>query len=312
MKIMVTGGAGFIGSHIVDAFVELGNDVVVLDNLSTGLKENINSEARFYKADICDENAVAEVVSREKPHIVSHQAAQIDVRKSVEDPIYDARANIIGSLNVITSASRFGVKKIIYASTAAVYGEPLSFPVNESSPICPISPYGISKHTVEHYLQSYSLDHGLKYTVLRYSNVFGPRQDPKGEAGVIAIFTQALLEGRTPTIFGDGEQTRDYLFVEDVARGNALAASAGDNCILNLGTATEITVNKLFSVMKKAADSTLTPVYKPRRSGEIDCMRLDASRARQELQWEPKVDFEDGISRTIEYYRGKREGRLRN
>ncbi len=219
-KILVTGGAGFIGSNVVDALLDNEHEVVVLDDLSTGFSENINPKVTFYNTDIRDEDKVRKIFESEKPDFVNHHAAQMDVRKSVQDPIFDAQCNILGSLNLILQSIRVGVQKFIYISTGgAVYGEPQYLPVDEQHPINPISQYGISKHTVEHYLYSYNVNYGLKYTVLRYPNVYGPRQNPHGEAGVIAIFTQKMLDNQQPTIFGDGSQTRDYTFVEDIVDG---------------------------------------------------------------------------------------------
>jgi UDP-glucose 4-epimerase len=223
MKILVTGGAGFIGSHVVDAYLELGHEVVVVDNLSSGSIENLNPKAKFYKMDIRDSD-IEDLFKNEKPDIVNHHAAQMDVRKSVEDPIYDADVNIIGSLNLLQNCIRYGVKKFIFASTGgAIYGEQDYFPADEEHPTRPLSPYGVAKLTVEKYLYFYKEVHGLNYVVLRYANIYGPRQNPHGEAGVVAIFTSKMLKGEQPVINGDGFQTRDYTFVGDVVRANVLA-----------------------------------------------------------------------------------------
>jgi len=303
MSILVTGGAGFIGSNIVDVLIERGYQVAVLDDLSTGFRENINPKAKFYEASVCDGRAVAGVFEQEKPDFVSHQAAQIDVRKSVDDPVFDADVNIVGGLNIITNAAKSGVKKIVYASTVAVYGEPQSLPVAESHQIEPTSPYGISKHTVERYLCLYSVLYGLKFTALRYPNVYGPRQNPHGEAGVVAIFVNRLLEGEQPTIYGDGEQTRDYAHVYDVVEANISALTRGDNKAYNIGTGIETSVNETFLRISKALRSDLTALHAQERAGEIRRMVLDASRARTELGWTPKFNFEDGVSQTAQYYR---------
>ncbi|MGB2885793.1 MAG: NAD-dependent epimerase/dehydratase family protein, partial [Dehalococcoidia bacterium] len=231
MKILFTGGAGFIGSNVVDALIDLGHEVVVVDNLSTGFRQNINPNAKFYQLSIRDKE-LSEVFEREKPELVNHHAAQIDVRKSADDPISDAEDNILGSLNLITNCVQFGVKRVIYASTGgAIYGEAQYLPADENHPVNPISQYGISKHTVEHYLYLYSTLYELDYVILRYANVYGPRQNPFGEAGVVAIFATQMLTGKQPTIFGPGDKTRDYIHVSDVTEANILALDRGKNTI---------------------------------------------------------------------------------
>jgi len=269
MRILVTGGAGFIGSHVVDRYVADGHHVAIIDNLSTGFEENINPQAVFYKVDITDQQAVAEVFEKERPEIVNHHAAQMDVRRSVADPAFDAVTNIVGSIHLIENAVRTNVSKFIYASTGgAVYGEPRYLPADEDHPINPLSQYGISKHTVEHYLQLYQVNDGLTYTVLRYGNVYGPRQNPHGEAGVNAIFAGLMLAGKQPTIFGDGSKTRDYVYVSDVV-----------------------------------------PIYGQERKGEIRHSALDITKARRKLGWEPKVPFAEGSRLTVEAVRAQRGGR---
>ncbi len=223
-RVLVTGGAGFIGSHVVDRLVAAGHDVAVVDNLATGRRANLNPAARFYELDIRDP-ALGTVVERERPAVISHHAAQVDVRRSTADPLYDADVNILGSLNVLKVAVEHGVRKVIYISTGgAVYGEPEYLPVDEDHPIHPLCEYGASKHAVEHYLYMYAENYDLDYTVLRYPNVYGPRQDPHGEAGVVAIFSQKMLKGETCTINGDGTQERDFLYVADCARANETGA----------------------------------------------------------------------------------------
>jgi UDP-glucose 4-epimerase len=303
MKILVTGGAGFIGSNVVDSFIARGHEVVVVDDLSTGFHDNLNSDATFYQIDIRHSD-LAEVFDREKPEVVNHHAAQIDVRKSVADPLFDAQVNVLGSLNLIQQCVLHGVKKIIYASTGgAVYGEPEYLPADERHPVRPLCQYGITKHTVEHYLYLYGHNYGLNYTILRYPNVYGPRQDPHGEAGVVAIFTDALFDGRRPTIFGDGSHTRDYVFVGDIVAANLLAIHKGDGQILNLGWGREVSVNEILASLKKHLDSDLDPIYQPERLGEIHRICLDSSRASKVLGWEPRVDLDEGIRRTVSYYR---------
>ncbi len=305
-KVLVTGGAGFIGSNVVDRLLKEGYSVVVLDNLSTGLKENINPDAKFYLADICDREKVKEIFEVEKPDYVSHHAAQIDVRKSVSNPIFDLKSNVIGSINLIEEALANGVKKFIYISTGgAIYGEPDSLPVDETYPVNPLSPYGVSKHAVEHYLYLYSHNAGLKYTVLRYANVYGPRQNPHGEAGVVAIFTGKMLQGESPTIFGTGKQTRDYVYVEDVASANILCMEKGNGEIYNLGTGRETSVVELFKLLKRIIGFNKPPLYADAKTGEVERISLDAGKAGQEINWKPDHTLEEGFEKTVMYYKKK-------
>ncbi len=305
MKIMVTGGAGFIGSHIVDALTCQGHRVVVVDNLSTGFAENVNPAATFYKMSICDPG-LAEVFELEKPEIVSHQAAQMVITKSVAEPLFDARENILGSLNVIINCAACGVKKIIYASSGgAVYGEPEYLPADEKHPINPGSQYGVSKHTVEHYLYLYGLGYGLNYVVLRYSNVYGPRQSPGGEAGVVAIFTTQMLKGEQPTIFGPGDKTRDYIHVSDVARANMLAIECGNNAIYNIGTGVETSDRQLFDALAGILNYLGEPKHEPVRTGEIYHSCLDVTRVQEELGWQPQLSLEAGLLQTVDLFRSR-------
>ena len=305
-KILVTGGAGFIGSNVVDALIDNEHEVVVMDNLSTGFQKNVNPKATFYNVDICDADKVQQIFKLEKPEFVNHHAAQIDVRRSTREPTFDAECNIIGSLNLIMQSVATGVKKFVYASTGgAIYGEPKYLPVDENHSINPISQYGISKHAVEHYLYLYFVNHGLRYAVLRYANVYGPRQDPHGEAGVIAIFTQKMLSNQQPTIFGDGSQTRDYTFVSDIVEANILGLEKGDNAIYNIGTGIQISVQQIFDVLKTILNQEARekPIYGDERIGEIQHICLDATKAEKELGWIPKIDFHQGLEQTVEYYR---------
>jgi UDP-glucose 4-epimerase len=303
VKILVTGGAGFIGSHIVDALVELGHEVAVVDNLATGFERNINPRARFYRLSISDRE-LAEVFERERPQIVNHQAAQTVVTRSVAEPIFDAEQNILGSLNVILNCLKFGVDKIVYASSGgAVYGEPEYRPVDESHPVNALSQYGISKHTVEHYLQLYNMEHGLNYAVLRYANVYGPRQNPQGEAGVVAIFAGKMLRGEQPTIFGQGDKTRDYISVGDVVAANILAMQSGRNEIYNIGTGIETSDQEMFDALAELLGYKGAPHYAPMRKGEVLRICLDCSRAERELGWQPRLSLREGLSRAIDYYR---------
>lgn len=303
-KILVTGGAGFIGSHVVDLFVSQGFEVVIVDDLSTGRTSNLNPAAKFYQIDIRSPR-LREVFEAEKPDYVSHHAAQMDVRRSVAQPIFDADINILGSINLLETAKDFQVKRLVYISTGgAVYGEPESLPCDESHPINPICQYGASKHTVEHYLYMYHVNYGLKYTVLRYPNVFGPRQDPHGEAGVVAIFTGRMLAGEPITINGDGEQTRDFVYVGDCARANLLALTIDhEPGIYNLGWGRPTSINDISSVLVNITSYDLPIQYGPAKVGETRHIYLNASKIKRELGWEPTVTLEEGLEKTVEYFR---------
>ena len=304
MRILVTGGAGFIGSNVADRMLALGHEVAVLDNLSTGRRENVGPGVRFYATDLADSAAVDACIAEFRPEVVDHHAAQIDVRRSVEDARFDATINILGSLSLLESCRRHGVRKLVYASTGgALYGEGRTLPANEDHPVNPESPYGASKHTVEHYLFIWKLLHGLDYTVLRYPNVYGPRQNPHGEAGVNAIFIGLMLEGRRPRIFGDGEQVRDYLFVDDVVEANVLALEHGSGEIVNLGTGIGTSFNDIFRELKRQLGFEGEPIYEAPRPGEIQRIYLDAARARRVLGWAPRTSFAEGLKRTIEWSR---------
>ncbi|MGR3292669.1 MAG: NAD-dependent epimerase/dehydratase family protein [Candidatus Scalindua sp.] len=311
MKILVTGGAGFIASNLVDNLISQEHDVVVIDNLTTGKEENINSKATFYKEDIGNTESLEKIFAEEKPDIVNHHAAQVDLRRSVRDPLYDAQVNIMGSLNLINVSSSYNVKKFIYASTGgAVYGEPKYLPVDEKHTIDPQSQYGVSKHTVEHYLFVFKQTHNLPYTVLRYPNVYGPRQDPHGEAGVVAIFTEQMLDGKQPTIFGDGAKTRDYVYVGDLVNANMMAmfnpAELDGGCY-NLGWGKEIKDIEVFEAVRDALGLSVEPIFDEKRPGEIDRICLNNTKAKKELNWSPKVEFQEGIKLTTEFYKERRQ-----
>jgi len=307
MRILVTGGAGFIGSHVADRFVALGHEVAVFDNLSTGFREFVNPEARFYHADLADPDAVEACIGEFRPEVVDHHAAQIDVRQSVTHPRHDARVNILGSLSLLESCTRHRVRKVLYASTGgALYGEGRALPATEDHPVNPEAPYGASKHTVEHYLYIWKLLHGLDYTVLRYPNVYGPRQNPHGEAGVNAIFIGLMLAGQRPRIFGSGEQLRDYLYVDDVVEANQRALDWGSGAMVNLGRGVGVSVNDIFRELKALLGFEGDPIYEPPRPGEIQRIYLDASRARELLGWESRVSFSEGLRRTVEWVRNQR------
>lgn len=304
MRILVTGGAGFIGSHVVDAYIEAGHDVIVVDDLSTGKRENVHPEARFYHVDIRDEEKMGEIFAQERPDVVSHQAALANVRESMEVPVRYASVNILGSLVVYELARHYGVRKVIYASTGgAVYGEPEFLPVTEDHPINPLDPYGASKHAVEHYCYLYKHNYGLDYTVLRYPNVYGPRQDPLGEAGVVAIFTGRMLAGDVCIINGSGEQQRDFVYVGDVARANVLALERGSGGIYNLGWGRGTDINTIFCQLAQVVGYTRDPVHGPPKQGEVFRIYLDAEKARRELGWEPTVSLEVGLRLTVDYFR---------
>jgi UDP-glucose 4-epimerase len=304
MKILVTGGAGFIGSHLVDRLVLEGHEVAVVDNLSTGKRRNLNRGAQFYKMDI-QSKGLERVFRNERPSLLMHLAAQMDVRRSVEDPVFDAQVNILGTLNLLEQAVAHGTRKAIFASSGgAIYGEQDVFPAPESHPTRPLSPYGISKLTGEHYLAYYQRVSGLQYVSLRYSNVYGPRQDPEGEAGVVAIFTRKMLAGEQAVINGNGRQTRDFVYVEDVVEANLAAMGREVQGIFNVGVSVETSINDLFRVLADITKSGCKEVHGPAKKGEQARSVIDASRIRQELGWEPKVLLRDGLERTVEYFRG--------
>jgi UDP-glucose 4-epimerase len=302
MKALVTGGAGFIGSHLVDALIKRGDAVVVVDNLSTGRPENLNPAATFYQADICS-SELERIFEKERPEIVNHQAAQTVIQKAMEDPVFDARQNILGSLNLISQCLRFKVKRVAYASSAGVYGEPKRLPVDESHAVTPISYYGISKHTVEHYLHVSHLETSLSYVVLRYANVYGPRQSPKGEAGVVAIFTRQMLQGERPTIFGKGDKTRDYIYVADVVTANLLAMEKSVSGVYNVGTGVETSDREMFDLVAELTGYEADPHYAGVRKGEIYRSCLDSGKARKEIGWQPRLALREGLAETVDYYR---------
>ncbi len=305
MNILVTGGAGFIGSHVVDSYIELGHNVIVVDNLSTGFIENVNPKAKFYQIDIRDEK-IEEIFKSERIDIVNHHAAQMDVRKSVEDPIYDADVNIIGSLNLLQLCVKYGVKKFIFASTGgAIYGEQDYFPADEEHPTRPLSPYGVAKLTVEKYLYFYKEVHGLSYVVLRYANIYGPRQNPHGEAGVVAIFTSKMLKGEQPIINGDGLQTRDYTYVGDVVRANVLALNYDKSDVFNIGTGIETDVNTLFHKLRNLIGANCDEIHGPAKPGEQRRSVISYEKINKVLGWKPEVSLDEGLRLTVEFFKNK-------
>jgi UDP-glucose 4-epimerase len=304
MRILVTGGAGFIGSNVADRFLALGHTVAVFDDLSSGLREYVAEAARFYEADLRDAAAVDAAFASFRPEIVVHHAAQIDVRHSVTDPAFDAETNIVAGIRMLDSCVRHGVKKLVYASTGgALYGEGKQLPATEDHPIAPEAPYGASKYAFEHYVRLYRTLKGLDATVLRYPNVFGPRQNPHGEAGVNAIFIGLMVEGKAPTIFGDGEAVRDYVYVDDVVAANVLALEHGSGETVNLGWGRPISVNDIFTTLRSLLEFEGEAVHAAPRPGEVQRIYLDATRAKRVLGWEPKVPFEEGLARTVAWYK---------
>jgi UDP-glucose 4-epimerase len=302
-KVLVTGGAGFIASHIVDALIGLGYEVVVVDDLSRGTANNVNPKAKFYKIDIRDKN-LDEIFAKERPQIVSHHAARTSVTHSISAPGDDADVNILGSLNLFQNCAKWGVKKIIYASSGgAIYGEPIYLPCDESHPIAPLSPYGVSKYAVELYLQSYSNNFGINHTILRYANVYGPRQFSTGEAAVVAKFSHAMINGAEISINGNGEQERDFVYVGDIVRANLLALKQAQNGFYNLGTGKTVSVNQIFNILKSLVGYNRVPSYLPAIKGEIFKTSLTATKAKKEMGWVPETDFTKGLELTANYYK---------
>ncbi|HLL52468.1 MAG TPA: NAD-dependent epimerase/dehydratase family protein [Myxococcaceae bacterium] len=305
MKVLVTGGAGFIGSHVCDEFVRGGHEVIALDNLSSGKKENLDPKVRLAQLDIRSPEA-AELIRAEKPQVICHLAAQMDVRRSVEDPRFDAEANILGFLNLLEAARQSEVKKVIFSSTGgAIYGEQDVFPAPESHPTRPVSPYGVSKASGELYLGYYKAQYGLNYIALRYANVYGPRQNPHGEAGVVAIFSQRIASGQTCTIFGKGTQTRDFVYGPDVARANYLAFQSDYVGAVNIGTGIETDINELYRLLAEAAGSPLKAIHAPGKPGEQMRSCIDHTLAKKVLGWEPRVAVREGLKQTLEYFRAR-------
>ncbi len=299
MRVLVTGGAGFIGSHIVDLFVAEGHRVVVVDNLVTGSARNLNPAAGWYEMDILSRD-LERVFRAERPEVVLHQAAQPAVKPSTDDPRYDAWVNVMGLINVLESCTEAGVRKIVFASSGATYGNPDYLPIDEQHPQRPESPYGITKLIAEHYLKYYALDRNLQFTALRYGNVYGPRQDSHGEAGVVAIFARQLLTGETPIIHWDGEQVRDYIYVGDVARANLQAATRGDGQCICVGTGVGTSVNQLYRAICDVTGAWVPPKRAPRRPGDLRAAYFDVRRARAELDWQPAVSLHEGLQATVD------------
>jgi len=302
-KVLITGGAGFIASQIADALIEQGREVVIVDDLSHGSITNINPKAKFYKVDIRDQN-LNEIFAKERPQIVNHHAARTSVTHSLSKPTDDAEVNILGALNLLQNCVKWGIKKIIYASSGgAIYGEPVYLPCDESHPIAPLSPYGVSKYAVELYINSYLNNFGLNHTILRYANVYGPRQISTGEAAVVAKFAHQMLMGNDISINGNGEQARDFVYVGDIVRANIMAMEQTKNEVYNLGTGKTISVNQIFSLLKSMIGYNREPRYLPAIKGEIFNTSLNAAKAKKELEWVAETNFNDGLKATVDFYK---------
>ena len=306
-RVLVTGGAGFIGSWVVDAMVDAGHDVVALDNLSHGRRPNVSPRARLVEADLLSSDLDA-LFAEVRPQVISHHAAQASVPGSTADPVHDATLNVVGSVRLLEAARRAGVRKIVYAASGgSTYGVPQYVPIDEQHPIDPISPYAVSKHTVEHYLRTYQELHGLAFTSLRYANVYGPRQDPHGEAGVISIFANKMVKGETPTVHGDGLVERDFVYVGDVARANVLAVERGDAAMVNIGTGLGTTVLQVVAKLRELLDYRGEVIHGPPRLGDVPSVRLNPALAGEVLGWRPEVGWEDGIRAHVDWVRQRRD-----
>jgi len=303
MKILVTGGAGFIASHVSDAYIDAGHEVVIVDNLSTGRTEFVHEKAKFIEADITDKETIQRIIREEKPDVINHHAAHIQVGYSVENPQFDAENNVIGLLNVMEAAREVGVKKVIMAATGgAMYGNKQT-PFDETMKEQPLSPYGISKRAGELYLNYYHELYNIPFVSLRYSNVYGPRQNAHGESGVVAIFSEMIMAGKSPVINGDGTHTRDYVYVGDVVKANLLALDTDFVGELNIGTTTEISTNEVFDIVVRELGADVKKEYGPARPGEQVTSSLSYQKAKEVLKWEPEIGFEEGVKRVATWYR---------
>ncbi|MBI2591122.1 MAG: NAD-dependent epimerase/dehydratase family protein [Candidatus Brennerbacteria bacterium] len=300
-KILITGGAGFIASHITDKYINLGHRAVIIDNLATGFRRNINKKAKFYKADIRDKNAVEKIFKKERPEIVNHHAAIAEVVKSLRDPIPTYQTNVLGTANVLVAGGLVKIKKFIFSSTGgAIYGQPDKIPADEKTPAIPLSPYGLSKLLGEEMIKFYSRVYGFNYLIFRYPNVYGPRQNPKGEAGVVAIFGGLMKSGLQPKIYGNGTKTRDYVYIDDIVNANIITLKKCVNEIINLGSGQETSDKKIFNLTAKAVNFQGKPVFSPARKGEVYRIAISGEKAQKKLGWKAKTDVETGIKKTIE------------
>jgi len=301
MRISVTGGAGFIGSHVVDAYIEAGHEVFVIDNNLSGKENNINKNARYYEADICNREKIYEIFEKEMPQVITHHAAQISVAKSIENPDETMAVNVLGTTNLLHAAGEFGAERFIFASTGgAIYGNPENIFADERTPPNPLSPYGLSKFLAEESITSLSQTYGYPVVILRYANVYGPRQSAKGEAAVVPLFMELIKSDKQPMIYGDGSKTRDYVYVSDVVSANIHSLMKGDNEIINIGTGIQTTDKEVFDTIAELLGCEREPVYAPFREGEVMHIALDASFAKEILGWEPKVSFKEGIRKIFE------------
>jgi UDP-glucose 4-epimerase len=306
MRIIITGGAGFIASHVADAYIKAGHKVAIIDNLLTGFRKNLNPGAKFYKADIRNLPLMEKIFRREQPEILNHHAAIAEVVKSLRNPIPTLTTNVLGTTNVLLAFGKHGRgknKKIIFSSTGgAIYGEPKKIPADEKTPPVPLSPYGLSKLLGEEIIKFYARQYGFKYLILRYPNVYGQRQNPKGEAGVVAIFVGLMESGKRPTIFGDGTKARDYVYVEDIVRANMIALKRGGNETVNLGWGKKITDQTIFDIIADELNFKMKPIYAPYRKGEVYQIALDAGKAKKILGWKPLINLKEGIGKTVKSF----------
>jgi len=300
MRILVTGGAGFIGSHIVDKYINLGHEVAIIDNLSTGFEVNLNPKAKFYKEDIANLKKIEEIFKKFNPEVVNHHAALAEVVKSLRDPTKTLGVNVLGTANLLLSGGKSGIKKFIFSSTGgAIYGDPKNPPVDEDCKAEPLSPYGLSKLLGEKTIEFYANTYGFGYVIFRYSNVYGPRQNPKGEAGVVAIFSDLIKSGEKPKIFGDGSKTRDYVYVSDIVNANEIALGVESNQIFNLGWGVEVSDKQIFDEIASTLNFKEDPIYADFRKGEVNRISLDASKAKNLIGWEPKIKLSQGVEATV-------------
>ena len=306
LKILVTGGAGFIGSHVVELLIEFGYEVVVVDHLRSGRREAVPSQAHLIEIDILSPQ-MDELFAKEKPNVVIHLAAQVDVSKSIQNPETDAYQNILGTIQILNYCHRYNVQKMIFSSTCAVYGETADCSLTESDHIDPIAYYGLSKYVSEQYIQLFRKFHQVPFTILRYANVYGPRQTSKGEGGVVSTFYRKMLNGEAPCIYGDGEQTRDFVYVKDVAMANVLSITKGTNEIINIGTNTKTTINELYQMISSITSFDTLPIFSPKREGDIPYSQLDNKKAAVLLGWQPSYNLETGLNETFKYYKTIKE-----